>query len=224
MKKVYACIGQKRVGKDTAADYICGKLGCKKHALATPLKELVCNMLNINMEALDKLKNEKWSMWALSEEEDNEMANIKVSFRSILQRCGDSQKEFFGLDCYMRKLHEKLLHEDVIVVPDVRLLEEQKWLMAHTDVTFIKIVRSVKMDNDSAHRTEVEVDELGYDVLIDNDGTIEELYVKIDEVIGTKKQCDECGHIIQDMFDKSLSGPIICGTCGASHRLTNNQL
>ncbi len=186
MKRVYAIIGQKRVGKDTAADHICEKLECNKHALATPLKELVCAMFEIDMETLDDYKNEGVRLKAQRlDKETYAIADypVDVSFRHILQRCGDRQKAFFGLDCYMRKFHEKLLHKDVIVVSDVRLPEEQKWLMAHTNVTFIKIVRNVKQDIDSAHRTEVEVDKLGYDVLVDNNGTKEELYAKIDKII-----------------------------------------
>ena len=186
MKKVYAIIGQKRVGKDTTADYICEKLKCKKYALATPLKELVCAMFEIDMETLDEYKNEGFRLKAQRlDKETYAIADypVDVSFRHILQRCGDRQKAFFGLDCYMRKFHEKLLQEDVIVVPDVRLIEEQKWLMAHTDVTFIKVHRSVKTDIDSAHRTEKEVDKLGYDYLINNNGTKAELYAKIDTIL-----------------------------------------
>ncbi len=191
MKKVYAVIGQKRVGKDTTADFICKKLGCKKHALATPLKELVCNLFGVSMEQLDEYKNEGWRLEAVTEDNkrnDWYTNKLNISFRSILQRCGDSQKDFFGLDCYMRKFHEKLLYQEVIVVPDVRLKEEQKWLMAHTDVTFIKVTREVETDVDSAHRTESEVDELGYDVEIENNGTLEELYAKIDDIVRPPKE------------------------------------
>ena len=189
MKKTYCILGKKRAGKDTCADYICKKLKCKKHPLAKPLKELVCNMFGITMLQLDEYKNEHWDFsasWLLPSGEPGEVADFKaltISFRSILQTCGDSQKEFFGLDCYMRKLHEKLLHEDVIVIPDVRLLEEQKWLLNNTNPTFIKVVRDVEKDNDSEHRTESEVDKLGYDVLVENNGTIDELYEKIDKIL-----------------------------------------
>lgn len=187
MKKVYAVVGRKRVGKDTVADYICEKLSCKKHALAQPLKDLVCNMFGITLEQLDKYKNEGFNLEAYYPEvyDPDTMLHspVDVSFRAILQRCGDSQKRFFGLDCYMRKLHEKLIHEDVIVVPDVRLKEEQEWLMNNTNVTFIKIVRNVNTDRDSAHRTEQEVDKLGYDVLVDNNSSFEDLYKQIDNII-----------------------------------------
>ena len=186
MKRVYAIIGEKRTGKDTTADYICERLGCKKHALATPLKELVCAMFGMDMEKLDEYKNEGFHMKAQKlNTEDYQIleATLDVTFRSILQRCGDEQKRFFGLDAYMRKLHEKLIHEDVIVVPDVRLKEEQKWLMNNTNVTFIKIDRFVTPDKDSMHRTEKEVNELGYDIVLDNNGTIKELYAKIDTIL-----------------------------------------
>jgi LPS sulfotransferase NodH len=145
------------------------------------------------MEQLDQYKNEHWELTASGPEEfkvkhgapiSSPVAeSLSVSFRSILQRCGDSQKGFFGLGVYMQKLQEKMMHERVAVVSDVRLAEEQKWLMAHTDVIFIKVTRDVKTDQDSAHRTETEVDELDYDVLIENNGTLEELYAKLNKII-----------------------------------------
>ena len=60
MKTVFSIIGKKRSGKDTIADYICQKKGCKKYALAKPLKDLVCNIFGITMEQLDRYKNEAW--------------------------------------------------------------------------------------------------------------------------------------------------------------------
>lgn len=204
MKKVIAYIGKKRVGKDLAADYTAKKLGCTKYALATPLKEMVCSMLNITMEELDKYKNENWNLLSykslLLDMKDRNIIkdritysshdphkvvcdDVDISFRSILQKCGDEMKAFFGIDCYLQKLHSKLLMEDTMVVSDVRLKEEVKWLIAHTNPIFIKIERDVILDHNSAHRTEKEVDELGYDVLVENNGTIEELYAKLDKII-----------------------------------------
>jgi len=191
MKKIYAVTGRARSGKDTVADYIAFKLNCNKYALATPLKDLVCSMLNISMEQLDKYKNEKWELSAEESIDFNDVDivcgidSLNVSFRSILQKCGDEMKAFFGIDCFMKKLHMKMLEEqnDCSVISDVRLLEEQKWLAANTNPVFIKIVRDTEDDKDSGHRTESEVDSLGYDILISNNGTIDELYEKIDKII-----------------------------------------
>ena len=182
MKKIYAVTGKARSGKDTVADYIAFKLNCNKYALATPLKEMVCNMLSVSMGELDVFKNEKWAVHAAS---GNHFEELDISFRSILQKCGDEMKAFFGIDCFMRKLHMKMLEEqnDCSVISDVRLLEEQKWLAANTNPVFIKIVRDTEDDKDSGHRTESEVDSLGYDVVIYNNGTIDELYEKIDKII-----------------------------------------
>lgn len=193
MKRVYAIVGKKRSGKDTASDYLAEKLGCKKYALATPLKELVCNLFGITMEQLDQYKNEHWQLTAIGPDKMKISKGgivgipthnaLSTSFRSILQRCGDSQKGLFGLGVYMQKLQEKMMHERTAVISDVRLLEEQKWLMAHTDVTFIKITRDVKTDTDSAHRTEQEVDKLDFDVEIENNGSLDELYAELDNII-----------------------------------------
>ena len=189
-KTVYCVIGEKRVGKDTVADYICSKTGATKFPLAEPLKELVCNVFQISMEDLDKFKNEYWDIKCRSKErlEFAEKSLLDVSFRSILQKTGDSMKEFFGLDCFMKKVHQKLLNESVAVIPDVRLKEEQEWLTTHANPIFIKIVRDIEKDKDSQHRTEIEVNKLGYDILVENNGTIDELYKKIDSSILNKNK------------------------------------
>jgi len=186
MKTVFSIIGKKRVGKDLVADYICQKRGCKKYALAKPLKDLVCNIFGITMEQLDQYKNEAWGLDAYPITEDligRASDDIDVSFRSILQRTGDSMKNFFGIDCYMKKFHEWFMNEDVAVISDVRLKEEQRWLTAHTSPVFIKVIRDNDEDTDSKHRTETESEALGYDIIIENNGTIEELYEKIDKIL-----------------------------------------
>ena len=186
MKKAICIVGRARSGKDTSADYIAKKLGCNKYALATPLKELVCAMFEIDMETLDDYKNEGFRLKAQRlDRETYDIAEypVDVSFRHILQRCGDAQKNLFGLGVYMQKLAEKMHGEDTVVISDVRLLEEQKWLQQNVDVTFIKITRHAEIGHDSRHRTEVETDKLKYDYLIDNNGTIEELYAEIDAIL-----------------------------------------
>lgn len=186
MKKVYAIIGQKRSGKDTTADYICSKLNCNKYPLAQSLKELVCNIFNISMEKLDEYKNEKWDLFAMDWELQK---RLNISFRSILQKTGDSMKDFFGIDCFMKKFYQKLLNDnrDYAVIPDVRLKEEQDWLIIHSSPIFIKIIRDITQDTDSTHRSETETNKLGYDILIENNGTIDDLYKKIDEQIFKQK-------------------------------------
>ena len=183
MKTVYCIIGKKRAGKDTIADYICKKKGCKKYALAKPLKDLVCNIFGITMEQLDLYKNEDWELYADRQDGPPRSDDFTgINFRSILQRTGDSMKTFFGLDCYMKKFHAWMLNEDIAVISDVRLREEQKWLMTHTSPIFIKVVRRASQVSDT-HHTETETETLGFDILIENNGTLEDLYTKIDKVV-----------------------------------------
>jgi len=186
-KKCISIIGEFRSGKDTAADFICKRLNCKKFALASPLKELVCNLFQISMEELDKFKNEHWSIDAYElltpVYDDGDYKRLNTTFRSILQRTGDSMKQFFGTHVFMSKLHEKIRDEDMVVISDVRLKEEQDWLMSHRDTVFIKIVRNTEKTADSNHRTETESNTLSWDYLVENNGTIEELYEKLAVII-----------------------------------------
>jgi len=186
MKTTYCISGEMRSGKDTAANYLCDKLECRKYAIAEPLKKMVANLTDTTIDQLDRFKNENWDFRAYKD--DNSEAKT-MSFRKMLQLCGDELKEFFGLDCFMRKLHLKLLEEDnsYAVISDVRLKEEQDWLTAHTNPIFIKIVRDTETNEDSTHRTESEVGKLGYDVKIENNGTIEELYEKLDMILPSRE-------------------------------------
>ena len=185
MKRVIAIIGKKRVGKDTASDFLCDKLGGTKIALASPIKETLCDMYNISLEQLDLYKNEQFGFVATKTDYDNGNyeTGVSTTWRSMLQKLGDWYKKVFGLDFFMRMWHQKSLDIDgPIIVPDVRLKEEQEWLLRHTDPIFVKITRDIPSDKDSTHRTETESDSLGYDVLIENNGTIEELYKKLDDI------------------------------------------
>lgn len=186
-KKCIAILGRSRSGKDSCADYLCSKLGCNKYALAAPLKELVCNLFQISIQDLDKFKNEHWSIDAYdilsTNYYESDYRRLDTTFRSILQRAGDSIKDFFGISVFLSKVHEKIKDEDLVVISDVRLKEEQAWLMSHRESIFIKVERPTPFTKDSLHRTETEADSLSWDYLIVNDGTLEDLYKQLDLII-----------------------------------------
>ena len=188
MKKVYSILGRKRTGKDTVADYITEQVGAKKLACAAPLKRIVCAMFGIHQVQLDVWKNEKYKFFA--ESPSGERVLMDCDFRSVLADGGVAMKEELGTDFFTKCAHKEMLEsgEGVFVVPDMRMKEEHEWfLRAPCDTTFIKIVRNVKKDSNSAHITETEVDMLGADIVIYNNGTLDELYAKIDRIIKKDK-------------------------------------
>jgi len=188
MKKVYCIQGAKRTGKDTIADYIQEKVGGIKLACAAPLKRVVCAMLGCTMEQLNKWKNEKYTFYAVSPTGNKEL--MDCDFRSVLADGGVAMKAELGTDFFTKCAHKKMLNSasGTFIVPDLRMEEEHDWFQtAPCDSVFVKVVRDVEKDANSAHITETEVDNLGYDVLVENNGTMKELYAKIDEILNNNK-------------------------------------
>ena len=184
MKTVYAILGAKRCGKDTIADYIKSKVDATKLACAAPLKRVVCAMFGITQEQLDKWKNEKYTFYAVAPDGTKELMNC--NFRSVLADGGVAMKEELGTDFFTKCAHKTMLESasGTFVVPDLRMQDEHDWFQkAPCETVFIRVKRDVEKDANSTHITETELEQLGYDVLIENNGTIEELYAKIDAII-----------------------------------------
>lgn len=90
-------------------------------------------------------------------------------------------------DFWIKRLQldiESILSED-IVITDVRYPNELEWIVKSLGGIVIRINRKNRPDTgrDPNHESEIALDDYRFDYYIDNDGTKEELYNKIDNII-----------------------------------------
>lgn len=194
--------GYKGSGKDTVATYLVEHHGFHRLAFADKLKESVCNLLDIDPIALERLKNlEEDCRVTITIPNKGELCR-DISFRHFLQRYGtESHRDTFGTDFWVDQILPSVgafyaadqiishLNRD-IVITDARFENEQKRIHDLKGYN-IRVKRGTSVDE---HLSEAMPKYL--DQVIDNEGTLDELPAQIEEVL----------HILNDEEQFRLGG------------------
>jgi hypothetical protein len=174
-------IGKAGSGKDTVADYIVEKYGYSKIAFADPLKKAVQIMFDVDDDHMfDRDLREKeldeWRPW---------------SVRKLLQFVGtDLMREQVDKDIWMKNAVSRIKKMNRVVISDARFPNEvdgvRERLAGYSKVFFIRVSRPGHEDAKGGiqgHESESHVDSLNADIEIINDGTVEDLYAMVDDVM-----------------------------------------
>lgn len=173
-------IGKAGSGKDTVADHLVREYGFDKMALADPLKTAVQAIFAVDDEHMyDRDKREEeledWPGWTV---------------RKLLQFVGTELfRTHVDQDVWVKNVVLRAKRKRLGVISDVRFPNEvevpRKMLSeAGHDVLFIKVVREGVNGTPSGIANHAsEAHDLDGDYLILNDGTIEDLLEKVDEVM-----------------------------------------
>ena len=187
-------------GKDTVADYLVTEYGFQRESFAGTLKDACASifgwdreMLEGKTEAARTLRNMVDPWWA-------KRLNLpNFTPRWVLQNFGtDCCRKYFHDDIWLASLEHKLqdMKEQKIVISDSRFVNELK-MLSNAGATTIRVKRgpepewwdiaqraqympsAVKtMDALGIHRSEWDWAGYSFDVVITNDGTLDELYHK----------------------------------------------
>lgn len=176
--------GHKFNGKDTTADYIVSKYGYTKLSFAAPMKEAAKIIFGLtDKQVYGDEKEVIDSYW-------------KITPREILQTFGtDCFRDTFGnkfphigkqfwIMSAKRQL-DKLIDSGIhkIVIADVRFPNEVDFIKSYGGKIF-KVTRDLnKQQLFSSHSSEASIDTIVFDKLFHNNGTIDDLHNKIDEVL-----------------------------------------
>lgn len=191
--RIVALCGQKRVGKDTVAQYLCDTHNFTHMKLAKRLKNCVSIMFDMTPEQVE------------FEKKDVIDARWGVSPRRILQWMGTDVMQFevdklipgldrrFWVDRTIDDIENhrrSTTHDDVrIVISDVRFLHEIDALRRrfNDDVMVVKLSRThgdARVASREMHLSELEVHDVTSDVNVANDGhEVTDLYRSIDRVV-----------------------------------------
>ncbi len=155
---IIAISGKARSGKDTAADYLRDKYGYEPIRFSAPVYSIV----NYIQKTVG-------------------VPNVKDP--AMLQFIGENLRQYYGEDVWVGILLRSLQPDKNIVICDARLQIEANELAA-AGIPILRINRKERpIDRDPSHISEVDLDNYPFNYVIDNDGTFEEFYAKIDEFI-----------------------------------------
>jgi dephospho-CoA kinase len=170
---VRICItGKARSGKDTISDYLVEKYNFKKFSFANGLKIMSSNLF------------------------PNEFKEGKP--RKLLQDVATITKEIdkdIWINYCFREIKENTISRDHIVISDLRSRDELEKVVeegfcilkvqSNPEIIMKRIEERRDKFNlsDLNHHSETALDEFPYDFLLENNGSFEELYEQVDQVI-----------------------------------------
>lgn len=174
MKKLIGIAAKARSGKDTVAKYLFESYGFTRIAFADPVKLAAQAIFGLSHDATwnDDIKETTIPYWGLSP-------------RRMFQLVGtECVKPHFGKDVWIKRwnvAYNTLKETDDIVVPDVRFEEEAAYLRSIGGRILHLSRPGVAPVSD--HVSEAGIDKCKGDLLLVNDGTIQDLYNNLDKLV-----------------------------------------
>ncbi len=184
MNKLIGITGRKSVGKSCAADYLFNEYDYYRRAFADSLKNGAMEIFGLSIEQVDGDEKEEIDKY------------WKISSRLILQKFGTEVMREKLVECIpeLEWIKDKIWvhsfnkwyinfhihHPNVgVVISDCRYVNEYEFVKKNGGIIW-KIERP-GLDNSDRHKSENQ--DIPYDKLIINDGTIEDLYNKIKGIL-----------------------------------------
>lgn len=205
MKKIIGLSGFISSGKDTVADYLVEKYQFEKISFAGSLKDVVSGVFGWDRELLEgktfdsrEWRNQIDHWWA------DRLGIPHLTPRWILQHWGtDVLRKHFHDEIWIAALQYKIKKRDNnIVVSDIRYPNEldairslngltlriergpkPEWYDLALKTNLNKDQESINHLNKISHSSEWSIIGQNFDKIVDNNGSFDDLYFKIDEII-----------------------------------------
>jgi hypothetical protein len=170
--------GKPRAGKDTIASVLINEYGFLRYGPSVPVKATTAAMFNIPVEYLndDNMKDKFNSFWGLT-------------YRQMAQKVGkECSRDIFGEDFWMRHVEYMLNHalpkyNNGVVLADIRYENEVHWVRKQGGrVWFVERKDRPTVSNEQ-HAAEQGLSDNLADMILLNNGTIEELQQSVREIM-----------------------------------------
>ena len=176
-KTIIGIHGKPRAGKDTIANHLVSKYGFLRYGAGDPVKRATAAMFDIDVQNLydDKLKDSMNDFW-------------NMPYRVMAQKVGkESSRDVFGEDFWLRHVEKRLksLPDDVpgLVMADIRYPNEAVWVRQRGGLVLFVERANRPLAANEQHAAEQGLDPSLADVIIPNNGTVEELWAKVDLIV-----------------------------------------
>ena len=178
-------------GKDTVANRLVEKHGYRRDSFAKSLKDAVASMFNWDREMLEGNTTESREWREQPDEFWSKKMGKSVTPRWVLQ--------YFGTEVMRGQMYDGIWVDSCIgrykgqttVISDTRFVNEVKTIKAHSGkIVCVKrgeLPTQKQMQERGAHQSEWDWLDSEFDFLIDNSGTKEELFAKVDNLIVSNK-------------------------------------
>lgn len=172
----------KRVGKDTAAKVLERELGFRRVGFADQLKALALEanpLITTNVQAVNVGTGAGHLAHVVKGLGWDQAKDIHGHVREFLQNLGAGARKVFGDDFWIRQVLDEV-GDDLVVIPDVRYLNEAETIEAAGGV-LIRIERPGFRGQ--GHRSETDLDDYDWPHTIENNGTVAELEAEVLSIV-----------------------------------------
>lgn len=183
MNKVIVIRGRKRSGKDTTALMLKEEIEARGYSVeimsfAEPMKDILATTLGISLEQLDDFKNNNNDVYV-----DYVTGYDINNCRLMLQMFGtEAMKKHFGDDVWVNLTRDKIRKStaDFVIISDWRFPNEYNVLdnTINFKVQTVHVVNP-RVSTSDTHSSEIALDDFECNHRIMNDGTLEDLRLKI---------------------------------------------
>lgn len=175
LPQTIALCGCKRVGKDTVANYLVAQYGYKNVKFAEPMKSALKALFGWTTQQVEDNKESIDPFWGVSPRHAMQFFGTDVMQFEIQRLLPHVGRDFFVKSLLSRHMGEH------IVISDMRFLHEYNGVKQLADSIVIKIVKSETSDD--GHVSETEASKIPADYIVHNDGSTDELYQKIENIL-----------------------------------------
>lgn len=151
---------QMRVGKDSSCDYLVERYGGKRLRFAAGVYDIA-----------DLIQGY--------------FGKPHVKDAPLLQMVGLGLREVYGKDVWVNRVESQIAEDPTsnLFACDMRFPNEADMLRKH-GFTLVRLTRRDRpIDRDPNHPSETSLNDYPFDIVIENNGTIEELYAKLDNLV-----------------------------------------
>jgi hypothetical protein len=172
-------LGQKRVGKDSCADYLVQTYGFQKYAMATPMKDAIKIIFNFSDDQVNgdakEIVDPRWGVTPRQLMNFLGVDTLKIRLPKLYPQVGD---------IYTKHL-EIILKENLktsFTISDLRFQKDVDAIKKNGGI-IIKVTRP-GLNNHDQHISEQGVDKIKrIDYYIVNDGNLEDLHKKLENIL-----------------------------------------
>jgi len=191
-------------GKDTVADYLVNLHEFRRESFAGNLKNAMCEIFGWDREMLEgRSKSSREWREQVDEWWAKRLNMPHLTPRWILQHVGtDVIRGHFHDDMWLASLENKLRKtDDDIIISDVRFKNEVK-MLKDLGAVCVEVTRgdrpawyqyalegdTKKLETLKVHRSEYDWIGTKFDATLDNNGTLDELYKQVEDLLSFKHQ------------------------------------
>lgn len=191
--KIIGIVGPIGSGKSCVGEYLVDKYNFKEYSFADALKKSICSLYGINKRLLYGTQNDK----------ELHIPYWDTNGRKLCQTIGTLFRENIDTDFWIRRMHLDILnnYDDKIVITDIRYPNEFEYVKNNLNGLIIFINRENINYQNYNHESEKYFEFIKNNkeiIKIDNNGSLDDLYIKIDNLENSLEDS------LEDSFEKNF--------------------